>query len=49
MLNDKKNQGNKVCFILLKNIGESIFVFKELVEINDKLNTIFETLFNKPI
>ena len=49
MLNDKKNQGNKVCFILLKNIGESIFVFKELAEINDKLNIIFDTLFNKLI
>ena len=45
MLNDKKNKGNKVCFILLKEVGESIFVFKELDEINEKLRPIFYTFF----
>ena len=45
-LNDKKNEGNKICFILLNEIGESIFVFKEISEITYKLHNIFITLFN---
>jgi 3-dehydroquinate synthetase len=45
MLNDKKNKGNKICFILLKEVGESIFVFKELDEINEQLRPIFYTFF----
>jgi 3-dehydroquinate synthase len=46
MLNDKKNQGNKVCFILLNEIGETIFVFKSLDEITEKLKEIMNVLFN---
>lgn len=45
ILNDKKNDGDNVCFILLNNIGESIFVFKKLSEINEKLKNIFDLLF----
>ena len=45
MLNDKKNKGNKVCFVLLEEFGNSIFVFKELDEINYKLKKIIEDLF----
>ena len=45
MLNDKKNKCNKVCFILLKEVGNSIFVFKELDEINEQLRRIFYTFF----
>jgi 3-dehydroquinate synthase len=46
MLNDKKNKGNKICFILLNEIGESIFEFKELNEITDKLKEILKNYFN---
>ena len=45
ILNDKKNKDNKVCFILLKEVGVSIFVFKELDEINEQLRRIFYTFF----
>jgi hypothetical protein len=41
----KKNNGNKVCFILLKEVGESIFVFKELDEINEQLRPLFYKFF----
>jgi 3-dehydroquinate synthase len=45
ILNDKKNDGDNICFILLNNIGESIFVFKKLSEININLKNIFDELF----
>ncbi len=45
ILNDKKNQGDNVCFILLNEVGETIFVFKSLHEINDKLKQIMNDLF----
>lgn len=45
ILNDKKNKGTKVCFILLENYGESIFIFKEIDEFKDKLKIIFNDIF----
>jgi len=45
VLNDKKNDGNNVCFILLDEIGNSIFIFKKINEINDQLKDIFNELF----
>jgi 3-dehydroquinate synthetase len=45
VLNDKKNDGNNVCFILLDEIGNSIFIFKKINEINDQLKEIFNELF----
>ena len=45
LLNDKKNDGNKICFILLDEIGKTIFVFKTFDEIKLKLLLIFEELF----
>lgn len=45
VLNDKKNDGDNICFILLDDIGKSIFVFKKLNDINDDLKKIFHELF----
>jgi len=45
VLNDKKNDGNNICFILLDDIGKSKFIFKELNEINTDLKNIFDELF----
>lgn len=45
VLNDKKNDGNNICFILLDDIGKSKFIFKELNEINNDLKNIFDELF----
>jgi 3-dehydroquinate synthase len=46
ILNDKKNDGDNVCFILLDDIGKSKFVFKKINEINDDLKNLFDELFN---
>lgn len=46
VLNDKKNNGDQICFILLDEIGKSIFVFKRLSEINNDLKNIFDDLFS---
>ena len=45
LLNDKKNIGNKMCFILLDDIGKTLFIYKNIEEINIKLKQIFENLF----
>ena len=45
VLNDKKNDGDNVCFIILNEIGESKFIFKKINEINDDLKNIFDELF----
>uniref|UniRef100_A0A6C0I101 Uncharacterized protein n=1 Tax=viral metagenome TaxID=1070528 RepID=A0A6C0I101_9ZZZZ len=45
ILNDKKNDGDNICFIILENIGETRIIYKKLGEINDKLQNIFHTFF----
>lgn len=45
VLNDKKNDGDNVCFIILDEIGESKFIFKKINEINNDLKNIFDELF----
>lgn len=45
ILNDKKNKGSKVCFILLEDIGKSIFIYKELSEVDNKLKKLFQEMF----
>jgi 3-dehydroquinate synthase len=45
VLNDKKNDGDNVCFILLDEIGNSKFIFKKISEINNDLKKIFDDLF----
>jgi 3-dehydroquinate synthase len=45
VLSDKKNDGNNICFILLDEIGKSIFVYRKLENINSIIKTIFEELF----
>lgn len=45
VLNDKKNDGDNVCFILLDEIGNSKFIFKKINDINNELKNIFNELF----
>lgn len=45
VLNDKKNQGNRICFILLDNIGKSIIIFKQLEEVENDIFKIFKDIF----
>lgn len=47
VLNDKKNNGDNVCFILLDEIGSSKFDFKKICEINNNLKNVFNDLFVK--
>jgi 3-dehydroquinate synthase len=49
ILDDKKNNGDTICFILLDDIGNSIFRYKKLVEIDEKLKTIFNILFDSVV
>ena len=41
LLNDKKNNGDNICFIILEEVGNIQFKFKKLDEINEKLKNIF--------
>ena len=45
LLNDKKNDGDNICFILLNDIGNSVIVYKKLPEFEEKMMNIFKTLF----
>lgn len=45
LLNDKKNDGTNICFIVLDNIGKISFKFIQLDIINDKLKEIFLQFF----
>ena len=47
VLNDKKNNGDKICFIVLDEIGKTKIIFKKIEEINEKLQNIFNELFHK--
>ena len=47
LLNDKKNNGTNICFIVLDDIGKISFQFRELDIINDKLKTIFLQYFKQ--
>jgi 3-dehydroquinate synthase len=45
LLNDKKNDGTNICFIVLDDIGKISFQFRQLDVINDKLKEIFLKFF----
>jgi 3-dehydroquinate synthase len=45
ILNDKKNNGNEICFILLEDIGKSIFMYKKMEFIEKNLKVLFDRLF----
>jgi 3-dehydroquinate synthase len=45
LLNDKKNDGTNICFVVLDDIGKISFQFRQLDVINDKLKEIFLQLF----
>jgi len=45
VLLDKKNKGTKICFILLDEIGKSMFVYKERLEVEENLKKILKDLF----
>jgi len=46
VMNDKKNNGSKICFILLDDYGKSLIIFKEKNEIENKIKDEFLKLFN---
>jgi len=46
VLNDKKNNGDEICFIVLDEVGKTKIIFKKMMEINEKLQKIFDRLFN---
>jgi 3-dehydroquinate synthase len=45
LLNDKKNDGDNICFILLCDIGKSEIIYKKLEEFNEAMNNLFKNLF----
>jgi 3-dehydroquinate synthase len=45
VLNDKKNNGADICFILMDDIGKFIFTYKKMYEIEDRLKNVFDGLF----
>jgi 3-dehydroquinate synthase len=45
LLNDKKNDGDNICFILLNDIGNTVIVYKKLPEFEEKMMNILKTLF----
>jgi 3-dehydroquinate synthase len=46
---DKKNIGSKICCIVFDKLGESRFEYKELKDIESKLNHTFLSLFGEEI
>ena len=46
---DKKNLGSKICCIVFDQIGKCQFVYKELSDIQSKLNHVFLSLFGEDI
>lgn len=46
LLDDKKNKGDNICFILLEDIGKSIISFIQLNDINKNLEIVISRLFN---
>ena len=45
LLNDKKNDGTNICFVVLNDIGQISFQFRQLDVINEKLKEIFLQFF----
>jgi len=45
VLNDKKNNGDEICFIVMDEVGKTNIIFKKMAEINEKLQNIFNSLF----
>ena len=48
-MSDKKNDGTKICFIVLDEIGNSKFIYKEKDDIEEKIKKIISLLFNNII
>ena len=49
MMSDKKNDGTKICFIVLDEIGNSKFIYKEKDDIEEKIKKIISLLFKNII
>jgi 3-dehydroquinate synthase len=49
ILNDKKNDGDNICFILLEDIGKIKFVYRKLEDINENLKLLFDKYFGEGI
>lgn len=49
ILNDKKNDGDNICFILLEDIGKIKFTYRKLEDINEILKLLFDKYFGEGI
>jgi len=49
ILNDKKNDGDNICFILLEDIGKIKFTYRKLEDINENLKLLFDKYFGEGI
>ena len=49
IMSDKKNDGTKICFIVLDEIGNSKFIYKEKDDIEEKIKKIISLLFKNII
>jgi 3-dehydroquinate synthetase len=49
LYSDKKNIGSKICCIVFDKLGESRFEYKELKDIESRLNHTFLSLFGEDI
>ena len=45
VLLDKKNNGDNICFILLDDIGNSLFIYKKKNEIETDLKIVLKNIF----
>lgn len=49
LMSDKKNKGDNICFIVMQEIGKSVFIYKKKEEVINNMKNIFEELFRKVI
>jgi 3-dehydroquinate synthase len=49
VLNDKKNNGTEICFILLDDIGKTVFAFKKIKDIEERTKIVFSSLFGSTV
>jgi len=43
--NDKKNSGNNICFIVLNEIGVTVFKYETFEQVNERLKRVFDSMF----
>lgn len=43
--NDKKNSGDEICFVILNQIGDTVFQYHKFKDVRNRLKDIIDTLF----